>query len=49
LVLFAQESKAKVDPKEDKDLMTWYHKDFATTKVYGVNTENAYKYLNLKD
>jgi len=40
---FAQES-----PKEDKDLMTWYHKDFATTKVYGVNTENAYKYLESK-
>lgn len=36
------------DPKEDKDLMTWYHKDFATSKVYGVNTENAYKYLESK-
>jgi cell wall-associated protease len=44
---FAQEAK-NVDPKEDKDLMTWYHKDFATTKVYGVNTENAYKYLESK-
>lgn len=39
---FAQEEK------KDKDLMTWYHKDFATTKVYGVNTENAYKYLESK-
>ncbi|OCA75881.1 peptidase S8 [Chryseobacterium artocarpi] len=46
---FAQESKAKsIDPKEDKDLMMWYHKDFATSKVYGVNTENAYKYLESK-
>ncbi|MFP7657260.1 S8 family serine peptidase [Chryseobacterium proteolyticum] len=46
---FAQEAQAKsVDPKENKDLMTWYHKDFGTTKVYGVNTENAYKYLESK-
>lgn len=46
---FAQESKAKsIDSKEDKDLMMWYHKDFATSKVYGVNTENAYKYLESK-
>lgn len=44
----AQGAKAAVDPKEDKDLMTWYHKDFATSKVYGVNTENAYKYLESK-
>lgn len=44
----AQATKAAVDPKEDKDLMTWYHKDFATSKVYGVNTENAYKYLESK-
>jgi len=46
---FAQEAQAKkLDPKEDKDLMTWYHKDFSTTKVYGINTENAYKYLESK-
>ena len=45
---YAQGTKAAVDPKEDKDLMTWYHKDFATSKVYGVNTENAYKYLESK-
>lgn len=46
---FAQESQTqKLDPKQDKDLMTWYHKDFATTKVYGVDTENAYKYLESK-
>lgn len=46
---YAQEAKGKnVDPKEDKDLMTWYHKDFSSAKVYGVNTENAYKYLESK-
>ncbi|MET3037508.1 S8 family serine peptidase [Chryseobacterium sp. NRRL B-14859] len=46
---YAQEAKGKsVDPNEDKDLMTWYHKDFSATKVYGVNTENAYKYLESK-
>ncbi|MGH1515905.1 S8 family serine peptidase [Chryseobacterium sp. JK1] len=46
---FAQETKAKsIDPKENKDLMTWYHKDFSTSKVYGVNTANAYKYLESK-
>lgn len=45
----AQEVKAQtLDPKNDKDLMTWYHKDFATSKVYGVNTANAYKYLESK-
>lgn len=45
---FAQSSSATKDPMEDKDLMTWYHKDFATTKVYGVNTANAYKFLESK-
>lgn len=46
---YAQDAKATaLDPKEDKDLMTWYHKDFATSKVYGVNTENAYKFLESK-
>lgn len=38
---FAQE-------KADKDLMTWYHKDFSTEKVYGVNTQNAYRFLESK-
>lgn len=46
---YAQDAQvAAPDPKENKDLMTWYHKDFATTKVYGVNTDNAYKYLESK-
>ena len=46
---YAQDAKATaLDPKEDKDLMTWYHKDFTTSKVYGVNTENAYKFLQSK-
>ncbi|MFN1217479.1 S8 family serine peptidase [Chryseobacterium kwangjuense] len=46
---YAQQAQAKsMDPKEDKDLMTWYHKDFSTSKVYGVNTANAYKYLESK-
>ncbi|MCS3529672.1 S8 family serine peptidase [Chryseobacterium sp. JUb7] len=45
----AQEAQAKNGGQnEDKDLMTWYHKDFSTSKVYGVNTENAYKYLESK-
>lgn len=44
---FAQE-KAALDPMMDKDLMTWYHKDFNTTGIYGVNTANAYKYLESK-
>lgn len=35
-------------PQNDKDQKTWYHKDYATTKVYGVNTENAYKFLESK-
>lgn len=35
-------------PENDKDLKAWYHKDYATTKVYGVNTENAYKFLESK-
>lgn len=39
---FAQETKG------DNDLKTWYHKDFATTSVYGVNTDNAYKFLESK-
>ncbi len=35
-------------PEIDKSQKTWYHKDFATTKVYGVNTENAYKFFESK-
>ncbi|WP_417431461.1 S8 family serine peptidase [Halpernia sp.] len=45
---FAQSATTTLDPMKDKDLMTWYHKDFATTNVYGVNTQNAYKFLNSK-
>lgn len=41
-------AQAVVAPENDKDLKTWYHKDYATTKVYGVNTENAYKFLESK-
>lgn len=41
-------AQEKIDKSQDKDLMTWYHKDFATSKVYGVNTDNAYKYLESK-
>ena len=44
---FAQNT-ATLDPMQDKDLMTWYHKDFSSSNVYGVNTENAYKYLESK-
>ncbi|WP_234108773.1 S8 family serine peptidase [Chryseobacterium sp. R2A-55] len=45
---FAQTAKANVDPMKDQDLMNWYHKDFSATNVYGVNTQNAYKYLESK-
>ncbi|SFH94521.1 S8 family serine peptidase [Halpernia frigidisoli] len=45
---FAQTAVSTLDPMQDKDLMTWYHKDFATSKVYGVNTANAYKFLESK-
>lgn len=41
-------AQTTASPDNDKDLMTWYHKDFATTKVYGINTQNAYKYLESK-
>ena len=36
--------------KKDKnpDLETWYHKDFSTTKIYGVNTQKAYEYFQSK-
>lgn len=46
-IAFSQ-TEVTTDPVQDKDLMTWYHKDFATTKVYGINTQNAYKYLESK-
>lgn len=39
---------AQTTTPNDKDQKTWYHKDYATTKVYGVNTENAYKFLESK-
>lgn len=45
---FAQNTVTVTDPMKDKDLMTWYHKDFSTTKVFGVNTEKAYQFLNSK-
>lgn len=40
----AQENKTT----EDKELETWYHQDFATSKLYGVNTQNAYRFLESK-
>ena len=45
---FAQTAETTLDPMKDKDLMTWYHKDFSAANVYGVNTQNAYKYLESK-
>lgn len=45
---FAQTATAPTDPMQDKDLMTWYHKDFASSNVYGVNTQNAYRFLESK-
>ncbi|WP_313100648.1 S8 family serine peptidase [Epilithonimonas sp.] len=39
---------AQTATPNDKDQKTWYHKDYTTTKVYGVNTENAYKFLESK-
>ena len=45
---FAQSVEVALDPMKDKDLMTWYHKDFSSANVYGVNTQNAYKYLESK-
>lgn len=39
---------AQTATPNDKDQKTWYHKDYATTKVYGVNTQNAYKFLESK-
>ena len=36
------------DKMQDNDLKTWYHQDFSTTNVYGVNTDNAYKFLESK-
>ena len=45
---FATVAAQTAAPENDKDLKTWYHKDYATTKVYGVNTENAYKFLESK-
>ncbi len=45
---FAQSADAALDPMKDKDLMTWYHKDFSSSNTYGVNTQNAYKYLESK-
>jgi hypothetical protein len=45
---FSQAQEAK-DPMQDKDLMTWYHKDFATTKVYGVNKDYNLTFINNTD
>ena len=47
-VSFAQKAEAALEPMQDKNLMTWYHQDFASTNVYGVNSQNAYKYLDSK-
>lgn len=46
--VFAQQTAAPLDPMQDKNLMTWYHQDFASSNVYGVNTQSAYKYLESK-
>lgn len=34
--------------QQAKELKTWYHMDFATSQVYGVNSQNAYRYLESK-
>lgn len=44
---FAQETGA-LDPMKGQKLMTWYHEDFSSSNIYGVNTQNAYKYLDAK-
>jgi len=41
---FSQQNKKD----ENLDLKIWYHKDFSTTGIYGINTENAYKFLESK-
>jgi len=43
-IIYSQQAKKG----EDLEQKTWYHKDFSTTGVYGINTENAYKFLELK-
>ncbi|MDQ0476409.1 S8 family serine peptidase [Chryseobacterium sp. MDT2-18] len=48
VVSFAQQAAAPLDPIKDKNLMTWYHQDIASGNIYGVNTQNAYKYLESK-
>ena len=47
-VSFAQNAETPLDPMQDKNLMTWYHQDFSSSNIYGVNTQNAYKYLESK-
>ena len=47
-VSFAQKAEEALDPMLDKNLMTWYHQDFSSSNIYGVNTQNAYKYLDSK-
>ena len=46
--VFAQTTETPLDPMKDQKLMTWYHQDFGSSNVYGVNTQNAYKYLESK-
>ena len=48
-VSFAQQAETALDPMQDKNLMTWYHQDFASSAIYGVNTQNAYQYLESKN
>lgn len=45
---FGTAQSSKAESTTDKDMMTWYHKDYSTTNVYGVNTENAYRFLESK-
>lgn len=42
------QSTPSVDPMQDKNLMVWYHLDHAQSNIYGVNTQNAYKFLESK-
>ncbi len=46
---FSQSTETALDPMKDKDLMTWYHKNFAKDQVYGVNTQAAYQFLESKN
>lgn len=45
---WAQNANAPVETQAEKELKTWYHKNYQKDQVFGVNTDAAYQFFESK-